>query len=286
VRAGTLAPGSHTFTYHDAPLNKDLPVHYYLPEGVSPATAPVLFVMHGTLRNGAEYRDQWKGQADRYKFLLIVPEFPKKDFPGAMYNRGNVLDQDDKGPARPEAEWSFSAIERLFDHLRRECGVGAQRYSIYGHSAGGQFVHRLALFLPNARYERAVAANSGYYTLPTVGADADPFPFSLRGTPQEAGKTRPAIFSRDLTVLLGEADTDPNDPDLYHSPEADKQGMYRLARGRFFYETAQAEAKKAGVPLRWRLVTVPGVGHSNEKMADAAAAVLFGKDRKDKEKAQ
>jgi methyltransferase (TIGR00027 family) len=38
-------------------------------------------------------------------------------------------------------------------------------YFIYGHSEGGQFVHRLVLFLPDARFARAVAAkHSAFHT--------------------------------------------------------------------------------------------------------------------------
>src|SRR5271155_4121645 len=42
----------------------------------------------------------------------------------------------------------------------------SKTYYLYGHSAGGQFAHRLVLFMPNARYQRVVAANPGYYTMP------------------------------------------------------------------------------------------------------------------------
>ena len=35
------------------------------------------------------------------------------------------------------------------------------------------------------------------------------------------------------------------------------------------------EAERRGIALAWRLVTVPGVGHSNGRMAASAAKVLF-----------
>ncbi len=159
-------------------------------------------------------------------------------------------------------------------------GNTSAQYFIYGHSAGGQFVHRLVLTLPNARYARAVTANSGYYTLPALTGDAaaDPFPFSLKNTPVSANDLAKAL-QRDVIILLGENDTDAQDPDLYHGPEADKQGLFRFARGKFFLATAQAEAKKRSTKLGWRIVTVPGVGHSNEKMAPAAARVLFAPNK-------
>ncbi len=269
--------GKGGFAYvepEDSPYSgKRIPVHTYRPRNVDPRkTGRVLFVMHGTLRNGAEYRDKWMDLADRDGVLLMVPEFTRRDFPGGMYNRGNVRGQDDRTPI-PAQAWTFAVIERLFDYYKKSTGNPLAGYYIYGHSAGGQFVHRLVEFLPTARIVRAVAANAGYYTLPDRTGDA--YPFSLTGTPDADVPAARAVFARPLTVLLGEADTDPNDPDLYHSPEADKQGMTRFERGKYFYETARRAAEREKMPLNWRIRTVPGVGHSNEKMAPAAARALF-----------
>ena len=53
-----------------------------------------------------------------------------------------------------------AAIEPLFDHARARFGMEADAYSIYGHSAGAQFVHRFLFHVPDARVARAVAANA------------------------------------------------------------------------------------------------------------------------------
>ena len=280
--SGTVAlpsfpEGKGGFAYVEPPgspyAGVRVPVHTYRPASVDAAkTDRVLFVMHGTLRNGAEYRDKWIPLAEKYKALVLVPEFTRESFPGGMYNRGNVRGQDDKTDVASSA-WTFSLIERLFAFYKTATRNPVDGYSIYGHSAGGQFVHRLVEFLPTARIRHAVAANAGYYTLPTKTEDE--YPFSRAGTPDESEAARRAIFGKRLTILLGEADTDPNDPDLYHSPEADKQGLTRFERGKYFYAAAQAATAKDNLPLNWRLVTVPGVGHSNEKMAPAAAKVMF-----------
>ena len=206
--------------------------------------------------------------------LLLVPEFNSKDFPSGRYNRGNIMGLDDK-VLQPKNDWTFPIIERIFDDVKKRTGNRSSQYDIYGHSAGGQFVHRFVEFMPRARYRRAVAANAGYYTLP-LGESADPYPFSLKNTqtPEADVKT---VLQRDVVVLLGEGDTDPNDPDLYHSPEADKQGLYRLARGKNFVKVAGDEAARLRVTLKWHLVTVPGVGHSNTNMAATAAKALYEK---------
>jgi pimeloyl-ACP methyl ester carboxylesterase len=47
--------------------------------------------------------------------------------------------------------WALSAIEHLFDAVRQAAGLTTLTYDIIGHSAGGQFVQRLVLFVPGAR---------------------------------------------------------------------------------------------------------------------------------------
>lgn len=270
--------GKGRFSYTDPIVNpgKTLTVWYYLPVDKKADKTPILFVMHGTLRNGETYRDQWADLAQKYGVLLIVPEFSGDDYPSGKYNRGNVRGKDDEAPQPPET-WTFAVIERLFDYIKKITGNGAKQYDIYGHSAGGQFVHRLALLMPAARYHRAVAANVGYYTLPTLDGP-DPYPFSLKTTPATPA-TLKTDFGQELVVLLGENDTDTKDPDLYHSPQADKQGLFRFARGQYFYQMGKEAASVAKTKFQWRLITVPGVGHSNELMASAAAESLYGKDR-------
>ena len=39
---------------------------------------------------------------------------------------------------------------------------------MFGHSAGGQVLHRLAIFRPNNKADRILASNSGWYTIPTI----------------------------------------------------------------------------------------------------------------------
>ena len=47
------------------------------------ADRPVVFVMHGVNRNADEYRDQWHDLANEHDFLLVVPEFSERKFPGS-----------------------------------------------------------------------------------------------------------------------------------------------------------------------------------------------------------
>lgn len=257
--------GRFVFSGWDGP---PLPVYYQLPETVTPETQ-VVFIMHGVNRDADRYRDEWAAHARRLGFIVIAPQFVAADFPGALgYNTGYFTEED--GTARPRSRWSFAAIEPLFDDVRQRFGTQVERYAIYGHSAGAQFVHRYVLFMPEARVERALAANAGWYTMPDPGTA---FPYGLGATPIGAEGLKAAL-SKPLTVLLGTVDTDRTDPDLRKTPEADAQGPHRYARGQAFFARGEAAAAAAGVPFGWRIERVPGIAHSTAGMAEAAAALI------------
>jgi len=233
---------------------------------------PVVFVMHGMRRNADDYRAQWHELALEHDFLLVVPEFNDEDFPGSDgYALGKRFDRN--GDERPRSQWSYAAIEPLFDDIRKRFSMEADRYAIYGHSAGAQFVHRFLFYVPAARVSRAVVANAGWYLMPDFALD---YPYGLR----HSGVSREhveRVMAMPLTVLLGESDTDTQDPGLRRAPEAMRQGTNRFARGHAWFEAARAWSEREGVLFGWRLETVPGVGHSNTLMAPAAARVLLKK---------
>ena len=244
-------------------------VFYHRPESWTPA-GRVVVVMHGVNRDADRYRDEWRGLADQYGFLLVVPEFSQAKFPGDDgYNFGGMV--DDQGKPRPRERWSFNVVDRVFADVRRLSGAERQAYSLYGHSAGAQFAHRFLLFAASPSVEMVVAANAGWYTLPVAD---EAFPYGLQGSPAGEADVR-AFLARPLVLQLGEADTDSAHSSLRRTPEANRQGPHRFARGKNFMAVAEVEAKRLGVPLAWKLVTVPGVGHSNGQMAEHAARELF-----------
>lgn len=177
--------------------------------------------------------------------------------------------------ANPDpVDWIFHDFDRIFEAAKAELGLNAERYDLFGHSAGGQILHRLALFAPHGRANRIVAANSGWYTLPTFD---ESFPYGLGGT----GLTQDHLasaFSASLVVFLGEKD-DENETrgSLQRTPETDRQGTHRLARGTYFFETAREAARALNTTFTWSMEIVPGVGHDYVRMSEAAARYLYGR---------
>lgn len=267
VIGSELSPGAGaTEVTHNG---RAIPVWYFLPQETK-ATTPILFVMHGVNRDADRYRDDWMPHAEKYDFILVVPEFSSENFRGeAGYNSGNTF--DNSGQLRPRKDWTFSFIEPIFDAIKKSTNNRSECYSIYGHSAGAQFVHRFLYFMPEARVKRAVAANAGWWTMPETDVA---FPYGLENSSIDAIGLK-AMLGRPLIVLLGTADTDPNHRNLRRTPEAMKQGPHRFARGHAFYDTGRRVAMELDVPFHWQLSTAAGVGHSDKGMSEYAVRILF-----------
>ena len=267
----SLPSGPSSFTITDSAAEPDQPVTIYTwkPEDFTPET-PILIALHGYKRNADRYRDDWIPHAEALGALLLAPEFSQAAFPGPRaYEVGNMRTMDRRG-FLPRERWSYGLVERLFDQAREMTGSKREGYWLYGHSAGGQFVHRLALFQDNARFDVAIAANAGAYTLARPG---ERFPYGLDRIP-DLEDVQAESFRRPLVVMVGEKDTDVTNAMLLRSEEAMRQGPHRHARGLYFHSDAEQEAKRMMLPFRWQLVSVPDVGHSNRGMARAAAAWL------------
>src|SRR4030095_8113300 len=123
--------------------------------------------------------------------IVLAPQFAEEFFPGDAYMFGNMIAA--AGTVLPKSAWALTAIERLFDIVRDEMGLQRTEYDIVGFSGGAQFVHRLTLFVPEARFRRAVAASAGRYAFPSW---SNKFPYGLAGGPIDR-KDLARAFSRD-----------------------------------------------------------------------------------------
>ncbi len=256
AQSGTV--GQFTFSEWDGP---PLNVFYVEPEGLT-ANAPIVIVMHGVKRNADEYRDNWIDLAEQYGFAVYAPEFDKAHFPKSKgYNLGGLTKDKDR---------AFDAIEPLFDGIKERRETQQKGYYLFGHSAGGQFVHRYAFFGKSKRMNLALAANSGWYTLPTRAAK---YPYGLGGLKRSRYDVD-VILKAPLTIMLGDQDTDPESYSLRHTPEADAQGLNRYDRGIYFLKLSNTLAKQRRLKSSWNYNIVPGVAHDNRGMAIAAAAVI------------
>jgi pimeloyl-ACP methyl ester carboxylesterase len=265
---GQLTPGEHKYEFsgwNGPPID----VLVFIPDKAN-ETTPVLMVMHGWSRAAQRYFDDWKALGEQQEFIVVVPHFPVEDFHSShQYNLGHVFDQN-SGKMRPVESWTFAAIEPLFDDVISRSGSQQTQYTLYGHSAGSQFVHRFLYYMPDARVKTYLAANAGWYTMPDFDAE---YPYGLQDAAIDEDGLK-AAFGKELVLLLSREDTDFTDPDLRNTPEAKRQGKNRLARGLTMYYVAKTNADKMNAELKWRVVAVEGADHNNAKMAPAAAKLI------------
>ncbi len=273
--------------------NVDLTVYYHKPKNFSTSTK-VLLVIPGSGRNGDSYRDSWIQASEKHNVLILSPSYPEKNYNYGGYHLGNMITVLDlskgfrykKGTnqvwmdetvaefnfnSNPRV-WIYSDFDRIFSVAKKSLKFKATKYDMFGHSAGGQILHRYTIFYPNSKADRILASNAGSYT-PTEYQTI--YPFGIKNTNTKKRSLKKS-FRKKLTIFLGELDNaDENGGKILRSKTVDIQGTHRLARGTYFYKHSLQTAKDLGYKYNWKLKVIPGIGHSQRKMAKAAAKYLY-----------
>ncbi len=265
--ASSPAQSRKSFSF-ESPGNPAIKVFYSEPPKINDKTK-VVMVMAGRQRNADEYMDSWVSWAAKNNYLVLSPQFDDENWPEPLgYNFGNIATgKEANNTPNPRSKWAFTVIEQLFENSRKKFSIKAEKYLLFGHSAGGQFVHRFMLFMPENKVGLAIAANPGFYTLPDPSIK---FPYGLKNSPA-------AVSSQDikrwtasgLILMRGTADIQRTE-NLRQTPEADVQGKNRFERAGFMFD----QIRKTDPKSNWRLVDVPGVAHDQKGMAEAAQRLL------------
>lgn len=262
-------PGANDLDWEDPHLpGRRIILRSARPQHMSPQT-PVLFVHHGVNRNGGDYRDYWLPLVDEADLLVIAPEFPAADFPGsAWYNFGNRTNE--AGEPNPREAWTYGVDQRVFAAFRAQALTEHGRYGVWGHSAGGQYVHRALSLGFRHGVAAAVTANAGTYAMPELDV-AFPYGLGETGLDDEA---LAALLSFRLTVMAGTEDIDASSPNFPKEPAAMRQGATRYERAHAYIATARRHAARLGLHCAWTIVDVAGVAHDGQRMSAAAAPIL------------
>ena len=262
-------PGASSLPWFDPVFpDRQLILHAARPLAWHSGT-PVLFVHHGVARNGRDYRDYWLPHADAEGMLIIAIEFPEASFPEYLwYNFGNLHAKD--GTPNPREEWTFGIDTRLFQALQDQGITTTQRYGLFGHSAGGQYVHRMLSFGYRDNVAVAVSANAGTYAMPDLTTG---WPWGL-GATEVTSADLPAWLAFPLTIMAGTADIKTTGRFFPKGPKSLKQGPTRHARAHTYLRVGRNAAAALGVALAWTVIDVPDVGHDGRRMSDAAAPLI------------
>ena len=244
-----------------------LQLYTFQPGGCT--VSAILLVFHGVDRNPKTYRDDAIPLAQRYCMFVVAPLFDEQRFPNWRYQHGGVVNG---GALQPEASWTVAFVPGLADWARAKLGRPDLPYALIGHSAGAQFLSRVAAYGP-AGATHLVIANPSTWVRARLDVAA---PYGFQGVFSPAGGEAALrrYLALPVTVLLGGADT--GSKNLATAEEAEEQGSTRLQRGETVFAEAQQAARQRGWAFNWQIATVPGVGHNARQMfaSDAAFAAL------------
>ena len=255
---------------NDAPI----PLYVYRPSSWQ-ETDPIFIAFSGFNRNAAGYIRRLAAPAEEYRMLVVCPDFTSEKYPGAAwYQEGHMIDSDDVGGVIQEKEsWTFSAVDRLTEFVRREMKSEGQIF-LFGHSAGGQFMHRYSLFAEHPTADAILCGNSGWFTMPDREI---PFPYGLKGLPYTDAELARAL-RRNVVLFMGGDDISRKKP-FRDTPEADAQGLNRMERCNNYFHLAEAEAHRLSVSFAWQYAVIQGAAHQGGKMAEGAMGWVRREER-------
>jgi hypothetical protein len=242
-----------------------IPVWVVIPSGYSTSSKFVV-TMCGINRDASNIATYWVPFANKNNYVIAAPEFSSKNWSSDAYILGNMF--TGSGNLNPREKWSFNIVEQIHRELFVNCGLKDSTYELWGHSAGGQFVHRLAFFLPDNLITRYIAGNPGWYTCPDLSVV---YPWGAQNSQLNLVASDLIEFTkRNLVVMRGTADT-VRDGALNTDPLSDAQGLNRYTRAGYFYN----KGVTVNSNLIWKLVDVPNVGHEDQKMAIAGGNYIL-----------
>ena len=233
------------------------PVTLYTYKPVGYSDGPLLIVFHGVMRNADQYLEFAIPMAERFGMMLVAPRLDEGAFPDEeWYQRGGVLIAG--GEANPKERWMFNVVDAIVADVRTRENQPTLPFYLIGHSAGAQFLVRLAAFQPGEA-RRIVAGNAGSLLFPSTDHG---FGYGLGGLPVELRDDTMLrqYLAAPLTLYLGTADTTPRRR-FDASAAGMKQGPHRYARNLACFALAKAMAKERGWTFGWRKVEAPGIDH-------------------------
>ena len=285
-------------------------VIYYIPQYFDPNTAEYLFGIHGAgawHRPGAMNRiHQFRNIAEIENLVVIAPAFDcilnwplgKEGFKEKGIVKDTYLaDFINLVNKRNEHRTDLKLIE-TFEFFNKHL-MKREKFHLYGHSGGGQFVSRFIIFYPEL-LDKVGISSPGSFVFPRRDIN---YPYGLKLDSLEKS-FGPQIKANDLKLTDSELDqklnkvldlklfiiTGEDDTWIDNRPERSWQGKHRFERAQNFYKIMKEEDQKLktkGIrskdkPFQFRLHTMHGVGHNSNTAAANAAGLLFPIKKKTK----
>lgn len=243
----------------------------YVPQSM-PTEPDILVLVHGTPaksdtpeKTAVYYINNWLDFAEEQGIVLIAPAFSHENFSS---RKGEIEDMMTGyrglfGREIGADEWAL----RIVNAYQQALGDTDGKFSLYGHSAGGQFVGRFLVTHPEV-VEKAVITAAATYPQPNPDLA---WPFGMGELHTQIEWDENTIVNEDvipdvdkwleatqipLTVIVGMNDT-------AGQPERPGQkGANRMLIGRNWVQDMKQFAQEHGLECGYEFEAIPGKGHS------------------------
>ena len=243
----------------------------YVPKSIS-SKLDILVLVHGTPakdesaeETASYYIANWLDFAEKHGTVLIAPSFNQENFSSRKGEIENMMTgyRGLFGRKIGADEW----VLRIVKAYQQAWGGTERKFSLYGHSAGGQFVGRFLVTHPG-EVEKAVVTAAATYPQPNPGVE---WPFGMGELHTQIEWDENTVRREDiipseqrwleatqipLTVIVGLNDT-------AEQPERPGQkGTTRITIGRNWAQDMNLFAQENGLECNYEFEVIPGKGHS------------------------
>ena len=271
-----LSLSSNAEIIHEKSLEGD--VYVYVPEETP---KNILVIAHGMLSKkdnagdvAKKYLSRWKRYADEYGLLLIAPVFDTSRFGNLGGGFGGYRNLFGKHIA------ADTFVNKVVNRYSVKTSSGSNRFYLYGHSAGGQFVSRFIVTHPE-RIIRAVISAAGRYSYPNKSSK---WPYGAGdvsktlnwndGTKQSVHITKHlrnyALAANKVAIVIGSKDIKPQPKRPAHI------GHTRIEIAKSWASQMNQNAKRYGLNGKVNVHVIPDIGHSSSRLTPHCVKILFG----------
>ncbi|RNF35292.1 hydrolase [Paracoccus methylarcula] len=230
----------------------------YMPSSYEPGagrTYPLAVLVHGSLRNAYELRDQFVDFAERHECALLAPLFPCGIFGPDDFNNYKHL-------AYRGLRYDLALLD-MIDEISEIFPLRSDRFLMHGFSGGAQFAHRFYYCHPDRLLGVSIAA-PGTVTLPEGGrpwwvgtSDME----TVLGVPLRLDRLRNVA----VQLVIGAEDTNAQGVTVgpgssFAMPGANDAGPTRMER----LCSLRDGLAKMEVPVDFEIV--PGAGHDGARI--------------------
>lgn len=258
----TVSINSYTYMTNDG---RPVEVQYSFPNDPDFSSLTVVIVMPGLTRDtNGSYMRSFSYLSKVENICVITPKFAEKDFPTSEYQSVNI------GSKTQYEDWTCNKLDLLFEDFIRRFSLNTDKYILYGHSAGGQFAHRTAIFSMSEHIDYVISASSGSYTFLD---DSKNYSSGIKNLTDYKDNILSNLSTRKLYILTGNKDNDPNANNFTPS----EQGNTRYEKALNFCKSTLSYAVENKVYYNWETIIMDGVDHSSSQTIPYVLDIITGK---------